>query len=254
MSDVILLDKTRKIGNLLHNSSSTKVVFSDMCRIMTEILDSNVLVISKKGKILGNASNKNVPLLTGLISDEVGSFVDKALNERFLSVLSTKENCNLLTLGFDFKGMSDYRGIVSPIDVAGERYGTLFVYKRGSEYNIDDIILSEYCVTVVGLEIMRAESDELFEDERKLESMQSALDALTGTEKKAVRIMLSSFEGDEGLIITSHIADEAKITRSVLVNALKKLESAGVIEAKSLGVKGTKIKVLNDSLRNAVKK
>ena len=45
---VQLLDKTRKINKLLHNNSSSKVVFNDICEVLTEILDSNVLVISKK--------------------------------------------------------------------------------------------------------------------------------------------------------------------------------------------------------------
>ena len=38
------------------------------------------------------------------------------------------------------------------------------------------------------------------------------------------------------------------ITRSVIVNALRKFESAGVIESRSLGMKGTYIKVLNSAL------
>ena len=45
---VQLLDKTRKINKLLHNNSSSKVVFNDICEVLTEILNSNVLVISKK--------------------------------------------------------------------------------------------------------------------------------------------------------------------------------------------------------------
>ena len=42
------------------------------------------------------------------------------------------------------------------------------------------------------------------------------------------------------------LADRVGITRSVIVNALRKFESAGVIESKSSGMKGTYIKVLND--------
>ena len=42
---VQLLDKTRKINKLLHNNSSSKVVFNDICEVLTEILDSNVLVL-----------------------------------------------------------------------------------------------------------------------------------------------------------------------------------------------------------------
>ena len=46
--------------------------------------------------------------------------------------------------------------------------------------------------------------------------------------------------------MASKIADRVGITRSVIVNALRKFESAGVIESRSSGMKGTYIKVLND--------
>ena len=57
---VQLLDKTRKINKLLHNNNSSKVVFNDICRVLTDILDSNALVISKKGKVLGIGCCKGV--------------------------------------------------------------------------------------------------------------------------------------------------------------------------------------------------
>ena len=98
---VQLLDKTRKINKLLHNNNSTKVVFNDICKVMMETLDSNILVISKKGKVLGVSLCPGVEEITELIEDKVGSHVDPLLNDRFLSVLSTKENVNLQTLGFE---------------------------------------------------------------------------------------------------------------------------------------------------------
>jgi transcriptional pleiotropic repressor len=61
-------------------------------------------------------------------------------------------------------------------------------------------------------------------------------------------------DGKKGLLVASRIADRAGITRSVIVNALRKLESAGVIESRSLGMKGTHIKILNDHLSPALEK
>ena len=49
---VQLLDKTRKINKLLHNNNSHKVVFNDICEVLSNILLSNVLVISRKVRCL----------------------------------------------------------------------------------------------------------------------------------------------------------------------------------------------------------
>lgn len=54
---VQLLDKTRKINKLLHNNNSSKVVFNDICDVLKDILNSNILVISKKGKSVRNRSD-----------------------------------------------------------------------------------------------------------------------------------------------------------------------------------------------------
>ena len=66
--------------------------------------------------------------------------------------------------------------------------------------------------------------------------------------KKAVKYIFGEINGSVGFLIASKLAEEYKLTRSVIVNALRKLESAGVIDARSLGMKGTYIKVLNDYL------
>lgn len=243
---VQLLDKTRKINHLLHNNHSHKVVFNDICRVLSEILLSNVLVISKKGKVLGVSCCQDVDEIEELIEDQVGGHVDHLLNERLLSVLSTKENVNLATLGFAEENVKKYQAIITPIDIAGERLGTLFLYKSDSSYDIDDIILSEYGTTVVGLEMMRSVNEENAEESRKVQIVKSAISTLSFSELEAIIHIFEELDGSEGILVASKIADRVGITRSVIVNALRKFESAGVIESRSSGMKGTYIKVLND--------
>ena len=243
---VQLLDKTRKVNKLLHNNNSSKVVFNDICQVLTEILDSNILVISRKGKVLGVSLCPGVEEIKELIDDEVGGYIDSMLNERLLGVLSTKENVNLETLGFVGDNIKKYQAIINPIDIAGERLGTVFMYKSDSQYEIDDIILSEYGTTVVGLEMMRSVHEENAEENRKIQIVKSAINTLSFSELEAIIHIFDELDGMEGILVASKIADRVGITRSVIVNALRKFESAGVIESRSSGMKGTYIKVLND--------
>ena len=240
---VQLLDKTRKINKLLHNNNSSKVVFNDICAVLTEILDSNVLVVSKKGKILGVSKSNKVREISELITESVGSHIDNMLNERLLSVLSTKENVNLETLGFSSDAVEGCQAIITPIDIAGERLGTLFIYKQDA---IDDIILSEYGTAVVGLEMLRSVNEESAEETRKEHVVQAAISTLSFSELEAIIHIFKELDGTEGILVASKVADRVGITRSVIVNALRKFESAGVIESRSSGMKGTYIKVLND--------
>ncbi|MDO4515168.1 MAG: GTP-sensing pleiotropic transcriptional regulator CodY [Lachnospiraceae bacterium] len=243
---VQLLDKTRKINQLLHNNNTSKVVFNDICDVLTGILNSNILVISRKGKVLGVGLCEGVEEIRELISDNVGGHIDPMLNERLLGVLSTKENVNLETLGFVGSNVRQYQAIINPIDIAGERLGTVFMYKSGGQYEIDDIILSEYGTTVVGLEMMRSVNEENAEENRKVQIVKSAISTLSFSELTAIIHIFDELDGTEGILVASKIADRVGITRSVIVNALRKFESAGVIESRSSGMKGTYIKVLSD--------
>ena len=81
-----------------------------------------------------------------------------------------------------------------------------------------------------------------------------AFSTLSYSELEAIINIIGALEGNEGLLVASKIADQAGITRSVIVNALRKFESAGLIETRSLGMKGTYIKLLNEFLLEELKK
>ena len=98
------------------------------------------------------------------------------------------------------------------------------------------------------MEMLRAVSEENAEENHKVAVVKSAMGTLSYTELQAIRCIFEELEGQEGILVASKIADKAGITRSVVVNALRKFESAGVILSRSSGMKGTYIKVLNDAI------
>ena len=100
--------------------------------------------------------------------------------------------------------------------------------------------------------------DELFtvtkDDEGNMSMVQMAIGTLSYSEIEAVQQIFAELDGNEGLLVASKIADRSGITRSVIVNALRKLESAGVIESRSLGMKGTRIKIINSKFKEELGK
>lgn len=242
-----LLDKTRKLNRLLKNAESSEISFSEISKVLKEMLHSNVLVLSKKGKILGISHEKTIHKIEELLGEKRGVRIDESLNERLLAVLSTRENVYMQTLGFS-EATKDCHGMIVPIDIAGERLGTLFMYRSDEIYDIEDIILCEYGATVIGMEMMRAENDETAEENRKQHGVKSALNTLSGSELEAMRCVFKELNGTDGILVASKIAEQAGITRSIIVTGLKKLESAGVIESKSAGMKGTRVRICNEML------
>lgn len=81
-----------------------------------------------------------------------------------------------------------------------------------------------------------------------------ALKCLSYSEQQAVVELFKELGGSEGILVASRIADRLGITRSVIVNALRKLESGGVVRCRSLGMRGTHVKVTNPALLAGVQR
>ncbi len=244
-----LLDKTRKINKLLTEQETDKIDFTQFCSVLSDELSVNVILLSRKGKVLGVKNQQNIEVISPLDKAKYGEYVDEAIQTRFMGILSTKENVNILTLGFQCEQESRCQAMIVPVIMSGERLGTLFVYRHEEPFSIDDIILTEYGTTVIGLAMQRSECEEHSEEYQKEQDIQLAVRSLSKMEAKAMYYVLDELNGkEEGILITSRLADKVGITRSVIVNALKKCESAGVIQTKSAGMKGTAIHIINDLL------
>jgi transcriptional pleiotropic repressor len=253
-----LLQKTRRVNKTLQGYGSKPVSFIELSKILSDVLDANVYIASKKGRVLGYA------LSDGFECDIVNSEVvkerrfPKAYNEELLKITETNENIkNTTDCVFDNVSDCDYHDKIStviPINSGVSRLGTLVLARFGREFNEDDLVLAEYSATVVGMEILRATNEEIEEEARKKSIVQMAIGTLSYSELEAMEHIFNELDGSEGLLVASKIADRVGITRSVIVNALRKFESAGVIESRSLGMKGTHIKILNDKLVDELKK
>ena len=211
-----LLDKTRKITSILQRSVDSlegDLPYNNMAAQLADIIDCNAAIVNGGGALLGFAMKYKTN------NDRVEKFFKaKQLPEEYI------------------------RGISSFI-----------IWRNDHDFVDDDLILVEIASTVVGLQLLHLQTENLEETIRKQTAINMAINTLSYSEIKAVSAILNELDGLEGRLTASVIADRIGITRSVIVNALRKLESAGIIESRSLGMKGTYLKVLNEGIYDKLK-
>lgn len=247
-----LLSKTRRINRMLQKSAGHAVKFTEMAQVLSDVIDANIYVVSRKGKILGYEIAQEID------NEQIGKILEERrfpeeYSANLLKVEETSANLDINSPYSAFpREMKDVfsTGLTTivPVIGGGDRLGTLILARLNKEFVEDDLILAEVGATVVGMEILRERAEAIEEEARSKAVVQMAIGSLSYSELEAVEHIFEELDGREGLLVASKIADRVGITRSVIVNALRKLESAGVIESRSLGMKGTFIKILNEKL------
>ncbi|OBZ16873.1 MULTISPECIES: GTP-sensing pleiotropic transcriptional regulator CodY [Bacillales] len=245
-----LLTKTRTLNRLLQRAAGKALSFREMAEVLCTTIQTNVFVVSRRGKILGCAAVDayDHDFMRSLSADELR--FPQETNGRFLDMQESMTNVKPDSGIYEtFPRLGDQEIMtVVPIIGGGDRLGTLVLTRLSGTFDDDDLILAEYGSTIVGMEILRERTEEIEQEVRSRAVVAVAVGSLSFSELEAVEHIFEELDGKEGLLVASKIADRVGITRSVIVNALRKLESAGVIETRSLGMKGTYIKILNHQL------
>ena len=217
---------------VLSESTTGKLSYTDLSRILSELIRANAYIIDAQGRVLGvgytNAED------TSTYTDELGfEKIPEANNRNLLKLTETQ--VNLLgeelkaILGEDYPLTDKYHMFI-PSVCGGKRLGTILLAKYGEAF-----------------------TDEAMIHERNLRmAVDMAICSLSYSEHDALQKILAQMEEDEDVIVASKIAAKYKLTNSVIVSALKKMESAGILETKSLGMKGTYIKVVNPYLKKTL--
>lgn len=236
----MLIKRTQAFMNTLQREGN-EVKFGELCSALRSGFEqTSVYLSSRRGKILAYALEEgfeNTPfdqewLAEGMLPEEINNMVLKvgALTE------TTAPSGETI--------------MVVPVVGSNKRVGTLLFVKDGGSFTDEDTIIGEFSATAVGMVISHAIDEEEEDEAQEGKLARSAVKSLSYSEILAMQRIFDELEDDEGLLVASRIADQAGITRSVIVNALRKLASANVIESRSLGMKGTYLRILNKEIRN----
>ncbi len=252
-----LLEKTRKINVMLQKTmGGSGVSYPDLAKLLSDVISSNVYVITADGSVLGSGFTQEFTL------HEEGRFTNllpEGYNDRLMKVEQplANEGVNSPFSMVPREWQHLFPQMVTtivPINAGGSRLGTLVLLRAYGNFETEDLILAEIGATVIGMKIVRHRTDQIENEVRDKTFAKIALSSLSYSEQIAIEKIMEQLDAKEGLLVASQLADQAGLTRSVIVNALRKLASAGVLESRSLGMKGTYIRVLNDKFHSELQK
>lgn len=264
-----ILQQLRKLTQLVRDQKEFVVLkdsktdnyhdlpFLNIAKILSTITQSNIYIVDSEGVVVGYDE------IYTMNSERVDDYLkEKQFPQEYIENLerlkSSSENIGVeedyTMFPIEYKEkFGDGVTTIIPIFVSGKRLGSLILARVGRLFEVGDLILAEYSATVVGMELLKYvnHKEQLIYHEK--ERVKLAWHSLSYSEKQAVEYIFKDMSEMTNIIKATQIAKEHNLTRSIIVNAIRKLESSGVLESHSLGVKGTFIKLNSQSVLDYLK-
>ncbi|MFO7951609.1 MAG: GTP-sensing pleiotropic transcriptional regulator CodY [Bacillota bacterium] len=251
MEDNRLVNQIKQLSRLFHQSDHEETALKEGTREIADITGAAALVIDKDGGVLAYAPGKEK------LDGRMESLVEQgtlAGDSGLMALLDTQESLfNQPYPEGSSAGGSEGTGtavkgkhvIVVPIQSGKKKMASLLLYKESQPFEQNHWILAEVGAALLGMILVHEFVDQEEQEARNKKLAAAAFESLSYSEVEAIHEILKSINNNESIVVASKIADGLGITRSVIVNALRKFESAGIIESRSLGMKGTLIRVKN---------
>lgn len=222
-----MLPLIRSVNSIIQNTESVYLEMVEELLDQLRIeLNSNAILTNKAGEIMINN----------------GPMEPQSINV-FKNTYETKQT-----------KVNGFYALIIPLKSKGVKIGTFIFYREDNEFDLPQAMSIEYISTLCTLILSHAQNQDDADKTREVSIAKAAISTLSYSELEAIVHIFKELKLEtqnslsEGLLVASKVADKAGITRTVIVNAIRKFESAGVIESRSLGMKGTFIKVTNKHL------
>ncbi|MBQ9526311.1 MAG: GTP-sensing pleiotropic transcriptional regulator CodY [Fretibacterium sp.] len=243
-----LLGKTRQVARAVQSRNEGEPLdYARLAKLLSEFSTANIYIVDKNGSVLGyhwlpeyDSKALSASISNGVMPDEFVMRMNRCRDSEI-------HDEDAFLFDDDYSGARPEKHLmyVPIIGAAAERLGTVLLVRFHAPFLLRDVLLAEYLGNLVGIEMLNERGRTIEERSRDRLAVQMAMRALSYSEVESMKHIIAELKGLEGVAIASKVADRVGVTRSVIVNALRKLESAGLIESRSLGMKGTYIKVLS---------
>ena len=227
LADLRKINEIVQYDNVWRDSETADLPFNKLTEILGSLLKVDLYIASIDGRMLG-------------IHDEF-----QVNNDRMKEYKDSRQFPD-----FYMKELTTLKFTKENIPVTDNLF--VVMGKEGQPFSTDDLILAEHAATVIGTEMLHWYTRKIEQEKREQQNVHLALNSLSYSELEAIKVIVGLFDGMDLRFTALKIAQEYHITRTVIVNAIRKLESAGIIESRSLGTKGTYIKIKNENIKSSL--
>ncbi len=211
-------------------------------RMILDILaysDTRESKIKEGTTLLGNTLDCEVYFLD-INLEFITKSSDRLDNDYFRQFKTTDIQRENITVNGEFV-------VVAPLISSRENLGFLVAVKKEAFSEMEVVIFEMFRNFAIAT-LYNINRDKNFSTQRQKNIVKNSIGSFSYSELHAIVSIFNELEGSEGVVVASSVSEKYSVTRSVIVSALRKFESSGVIESRSLGAKGTFIKVINPFL------
>ena len=145
--------------------------------------------------------------------------------------------------------------LTMPIMAGNSSLGNLSICRFGDPFSKDETLAVEVAFSVCTLLLRQQNAKSAADIQKRRDVVRNLINTLSFSELEATMEILKELANRrEILLVAGNIADRMGFTRSVITGALKKLEGAGLVETRSLGMKGTYIRIKEPVLVEELRK
>ena len=151
----------------------------------------------------------------------------------------------LLPLDYMQQKDSAENKLTVPIIAGDAVLGNISMCRFGDPFSEAENLALGVALSICTILLRQRDAQLTADNRRRRDAVRNLINTLSFSELEAAVQMLKELGGgkSEGLLVAGHIADRLGFTRSVVTAALKKLEGASLIETRSLGMKGTYVRI-----------
>lgn len=249
-----LLDKIKNLNTVFRESSTMEIPVDDLCKRLSSVLSANIYLFEPDGRIFSYATSDKFfceynedSLKANFLPREYQNMFKQGNDTRF-NMYEEIPTCTCEGVKECIFNNRYY--CMMPVFYNYQKKAGILLIRYGDAFSNDEEVLCEYTSAIVSLDLMRAEQERIRQQSLQMARAQLAADALSFSELVAANAALSTLPQDsqEGIVMLNTVSSQIYVTHSTVSGALKKLETAGVIKTKSMGVKGKLIRVTNPYL------